>query len=98
MEAQNKTNLYNELKDYTDGQLLSGIALAVMHRLYCKDMFKEALDKYIEYREAPELCPETIKNDYEKWKFAVEHASEIEHAYKEMLIESNIIKMGSEVV
>ena len=98
MEAQNKTNLYNELKDYTDGQLLSGIALAVMHRLYCKDMFKEALDKYIEYREAPELCPETIKNDYEKWKFAVEHAYEIEHAYKEMLIERNIIKMGSEVV
>ena len=98
MEAQNKTNLYNELKDYTDGQLLSGIALAVMHRLYCKDMFKEALDKYSEYREAPELCPEEVKFDYEKWKFAVEHASEIEHAYKEMLIERNIIKMGSEVV
>ena len=98
MEAQNKTNLYNEIKDYTDGQLLSGIALAVMHRLYCKDMFKEALDKYIEYREAPELCPETIKNDYNKWKFAVEHASEIEHAYKELLIERGVIKMGSEVL
>ena len=98
MEAQNKTNLYNELKDYTDGQLLSGIALAVMHRLYCNDMLKEALDKYIEYREAPELCPEEVKFDYEKWKFAVEHASEIEQAYKEMLIERNIIKMSSEVV
>ncbi len=93
-----KEKYYNELKDYTDGQLLSGIALAVMHRLYCKDMFKEALDKYIEYKDAPELCSETIKNDYNKWKFAVKHASEIEAAYKEMLIDRGIIKMGSEVV
>ena len=98
-----KEEYYNELKDYTDGQLLSGIALAVMHRLYCKDMFKEATDKYEQYKDLPELAvannvPETIKHEYNKWKFAVEHASEIEHAYKEMLIERNIIKMGSEVV
>ena len=59
-----KEEYYNELKDYTDGQLLSGIALAVMHRLYCKDMFKEALDKYIEYRDVPELCHEEVKFDY----------------------------------
>ena len=98
MKAQNKTNLYNEIKDYTDGQLLSGIALTVMHRLYCNDMLKEATDKYEQYKDAHELCPETIKNDYNKWKFAVEHASEIEHAYKELLIERGVIKMGSEVV
>ena len=78
--------------------MLSGIALAVMHRLYCKDMFKEALDKYEQYKDVPELCPETIKNDYNKWKFAVKHASEIEAAYKEMLIDRGIVKMGSEVV
>ena len=98
METQNKTNLYNEIKDYTDGQLLSGIALTVMHRLYCNDMLKEATNKYEQYKDVPELCPETIKNDYMKWKFAVEHASEIEHAYKEMLIDRGIVKMGSEVV
>ena len=98
METQNKTNLYNEIKDYTDGQLLSGIALTVMHRLYCNDMLKEATNKYEQYKDVPELCPETIKNDYMKWKFAVKHASEIEHAYKEMLIDRGIVKMGSEVV
>ena len=41
-----KEEYYNEIKDYTDGQLLSGIALAVMHRLYCNDMLKEATYKY----------------------------------------------------
>lgn len=93
-----KEEYYNELKDYTDGQLLSGIALTVMHRLYCNDMLKEATDKYEQYKDAPELCSETIKNDYNKWKFAVKHASEIEAAYKEMLIDRGIIKMSSEVL
>lgn len=97
MKTQEKTNLYNEIKDYTDGQLLSGLALAVMHRIYCKDMLNAAQKLYDDSIEAAKALEESSNENLKKWKFATAYASEIEHVYKEMLIERNVIKMGSEV-
>lgn len=92
-----KEDLLNEIKDYTDKQLLGGLALSVMHRIYCKDMLNEARSEYLKYKEVPEFCPQCVIDDHNKWMCALEHAIDIEHLYKDMLIERDIIKMSSEV-
>lgn len=97
MEAQNRTNLYNEIKDYTEEQLLSGIALAVMHRLYCKDMLAEAQKLHNDSIRVAKAREKSSAENLEKWKCALEYALEIEHVYKELMMEKKIIKMGSEV-
>lgn len=89
-------DLLNEIKDYTNEQLLSGISLAVMHRIYCKDRFIEAQNNCFKYKEAPGLMPQSFKDDFYKWKTALSHAQQIEQAYKQILIERGVIKMSSE--
>lgn len=88
--------LYNEIKDYTDKQLLGGLALSVMHRIYCKDMLGEARSEYLKYK-VDVFCPQCVIDDYNKWMYALKNAIDIEHLYKDMLIERDIIKMSSEV-
>lgn len=97
MKISDYNNLYNEIKDYTKEQLLSGIALAVMHRIYCKDMLNAAQKLYNDSMKAAKALEESSAENLEKWKCALEHALEIEHVYKDLMIEKDIIKIGSEV-
>ena len=98
MKAQDRTNIYNEIKDYTEEELLSGIALVVMHRIYCKDMLDAAQKLHNDSIKTAKALKESSAENLEKWKCALEHALEIEHVYKDLMIEKHIIKMGSEVV
>lgn len=97
MKTNDYNELYNEIKDYTDEQLLGGIALAVMHRIYCKDMLAEAIKIQDNYKQIAKSLTETSAEDVQKCKCALEYALEIEHAYKELLLERGVIKMGSDV-
>ena len=89
--------MFDEIKEYTNEQLLGGLALAVMNRLECNDIYVE-LKKEVEWFEKNDDVRPIVVGEFEKAYYALKYAHELEAAYVNLLKERGCLKMSSEKI